>query len=88
MKETSAKEEWKSFGKEMGKSFKNLGKSLIKTIKVSSTKLDDKIEGTKTNTKSTKLKESWSTTGHSFTDSGKHFTNAIKKTFTKTTKKS
>ena len=59
------KQQWKGFGKGMGKSFSNLGKSIIKSAKVATDKADDWAQGNdnEVDEQPTGLKESWAETG-------------------------
>lgn len=64
----AVKDEWKKTGKGIGQSFKSLGKSIVKSVKVGAERLDgDNKEAEKTD-----LREAWSEVGHTFGDTGKH----------------
>ena len=72
------KESWKKFGKNTGKAFTNLGKSLVTTARVVvGTEERENEEGKST------LKESWSETGKGFGDAGKSLGTAAKETVQK-----
>lgn len=70
----SLKEDWKKFGKNAGDTFKHLGKSIVKTVKVGVEKLDSDENS---ENKPTGLKESWTEVGHDFGKTGKSLGKAI-----------
>ena len=74
----SLKDKWKDFGKNTGKAFSNLGKSIATTAKVAV----GKEEATDENGNS-RLRESWSKTGHGFGDAGKSLGKAAEGTVDK-----
>ena len=73
---------WKRFGKKTGKAFKNLGKSLVKTIDVAAGNEPEVIE----EDGHTELSNAWRETGKSFVESGKALGEAAKETVDEVTK--
>ena len=67
------KDDWKTFGKNVDGTFKKLGKSIAKTVKVGA----EKIDGDETAGSSEELKESWTEVGHGFGKTGKSLGKAI-----------
>lgn len=66
----SIKDGWAEAGKGIGRSFKNLGKAVAKSVKAGADlKLDEE--------ESASLKKSWSEVGHSFGHAGASFGKAI-----------
>jgi len=77
----SVKDEWKNTGKDLGKSFAGLGKTIVRSVKVGADKLlDEEPKDENGNVKPTNLKENWSKVGHSFGKSGKSFGKAVTET--------
>ncbi len=74
----SLKDKWKDFGKNTGKAFSNLGKSIATTAKVAVGKEDATDENG-----NSRLRESWSKTGHGFGDAGKSLGKAAEGTVDK-----
>ena len=76
------KDEWKGFGKNTGKAFKNLGKALGKTAKVAFTDEPEVIE----QNGHSEVGNAWRETGKSFGESGKSLGKAAKETVDEVTK--
>ena len=90
----SLKDQWKNTGKSIGSGFKNFGKAMATTAKVTFGN-EEKVD----ENGNSKLKQSWSNVGHGFGDAGKsigksaeatakHATGKDKKEPKKKTKKS
>ncbi len=73
----SLKDDWKKTGKDLGKSFAGLGKSIIKSVEAGA----DKVNGDEGKNESVEasagLRESWSKVGHSFGEAGKSLGKAV-----------
>lgn len=77
----SVRDEWKNTGKDLSDTFKGLGKSIVKSVKVGADKiLDEEPKDENGNVKPTGLKESWSEVGHNFGKSGKSIGKAVTET--------
>ena len=72
------KDDWKETGKNLGKSFVGLGKSIIKSVEVGTDKvLDEEKKNENGEPEPTGLRESWSKVGHSFGEAGKSLGKAV-----------
>ena len=77
----SVKDEWKNTGKDLGKTFAGLGKTIVRSVKVGADKiLDEEPKDENGNVKPTNLKENWSEVGHNFGKSGKSLGKAVTET--------
>ncbi|MBO4869179.1 MAG: hypothetical protein J5585_05665 [Clostridia bacterium] len=72
------KDDWKDTGKNLGKSFVGLGKSIIKSVEVGADKvLDEEKKDENGEPVPTGLRDSWSKVGHSFGEAGKSLGKAV-----------
>ncbi len=62
----SLRDDWKNAGKGLGKSFAEMGVSIVKSVQVGMDKADGKEPP-----QDTGLRESWKEVGHSFGETGK-----------------
>lgn len=77
----SLKDNWKDAGKNIGKSFAGLGKSIVKSVKTGADAiLDDTPTEEEANERRAAMKETWSEVGHSFGDAGVSLGKAAAKT--------
>ena len=84
----SVKDEWKNTGKDLGKSFTALGKSIVRSVKVGADKaLDEEPKDENGNVKPNHLKESWTEVGHDFGKAGKSLGRAVSGTAKKVAEK-
>ena len=84
-KEESLKDDWTVVGKGVGKTFMNLGKSLVKTAKVGVDVANDWVDGKESDNTAQKdeMKAEWKKFGHSFVDTAEEFGKAGEKSFQK-----
>ena len=84
-REDSLKEDWAVVGKGVGKTFMNLGKSLVKTAKVGVDVANDWVDGKESDNTAQKdeMKAEWKKFGHSFVDTAEDFGKAGEKSFQK-----
>lgn len=83
--EECLRDDWADFGKDMGKTFAGLGKSLVQTAKVGVNAASDWIDGNKVDNTAEKqqVKEGWKNFGHSFVDTAEDFGKASVRTVKK-----
>ena len=71
----SLKDSWKEAGKDLGKSFTGLGKSIVKAVEVGADKISGDKEGEEQ--KSAELKETWKTMADDFDKASDSFADAV-----------
>ena len=71
----SLKDSWKEAGKDLGKSFTGLGKSIVKAVEIGADKIAGDEEGAEK--KTAELKETWKDTADNFDRASDSFGDAV-----------
>ena len=77
------KDSWKKFGRDVGNTMKDLGKSIAKSVDVGTDKLFDEKPADEDAAKTNDLKRSWKNVGHSIGHTAADFGNAVAKSVKK-----